>query len=97
MRGKKIHLIVFIFYKGMGIGISSGVRFMFAVFKPSADGPVVGRLFRKNNNSQEKCPGLPAEILNPRGQWKNPTDYDQAAEKLAALFKENFKRHSSDI
>jgi phosphoenolpyruvate carboxykinase (ATP) len=37
-----------------------------------------------------ECPGVPAEILDPRGTWASPADYDAQARKLAVLFKENF-------
>jgi phosphoenolpyruvate carboxykinase (ATP) len=37
-----------------------------------------------------QCPGVPAEILDPRGTWSSPSDYDAQAKKLAVLFKENF-------
>jgi phosphoenolpyruvate carboxykinase (ATP) len=39
------------------------------------------------------CPGLPGELLNPRGLWKNPAAYDAAAAKLAALFEENYEKN----
>jgi len=38
-----------------------------------------------------ECPGVACEILDPRGTWSSPSDYDaQGAKKLAVLFKENF-------
>ena len=36
------------------------------------------------------CPGVPAEVLQPRGTWANPADYDAQARKLGSMFTENF-------
>ncbi len=38
------------------------------------------------------CPDVPAEVLNPRGVWKDPAAYDQQAAMLAGKFHENFTR-----
>ncbi len=46
-----------------------------------------------------EVPGVPSEILTPRDTWSRPAEYDAQAEKLAALFHENFKQfrdHASD-
>jgi phosphoenolpyruvate carboxykinase (ATP) len=84
-----------------GVGKRISIPFTRAMITAALSGELAQQTFETepvfNLQVPVSCPGLPAEILNPRGQWKNPTDYDQAAEKLAALFKENFKRHSSDI
>ena len=39
------------------------------------------------------CPGLPSDILQPRNTWKDPRSYDEAARKLACLFKDNFRKY----
>jgi phosphoenolpyruvate carboxykinase (ATP) len=37
-----------------------------------------------------ECPGVPAEILNPRATWSDPQAYDQKAAELAQAFVKNF-------
>ncbi|MBN1831569.1 MAG: phosphoenolpyruvate carboxykinase [Deltaproteobacteria bacterium] len=38
------------------------------------------------------APGIPADILDPRKTWSNPSEYDIQAKKLALLFHENFEQ-----
>jgi phosphoenolpyruvate carboxykinase (ATP) len=38
------------------------------------------------------CPGVPAEVLNPRRVWKDPAAYDAQAAMLAGKFRENFEK-----
>jgi phosphoenolpyruvate carboxykinase (ATP) len=40
-------------------------------------------------------PGVPAEVLDPRGAWSDASAYDAQAAHLAGLFFENFKRFAS--
>jgi phosphoenolpyruvate carboxykinase (ATP) len=35
---------------------------------------------------------VPAEVLDPRGLWADPDDYDQAAQGLADRFERNFEK-----
>lgn len=40
------------------------------------------------------CPGVPAEILNPRNTWKDKNAYDNKANDLAQSFNKNFAQYA---
>jgi phosphoenolpyruvate carboxykinase (ATP) len=41
--------------------------------------------------------GVPSEVLQPRGTWADHEAYDQAAEKLAGMFKANFEQFADQV
>ncbi|HEX9006404.1 MAG TPA: phosphoenolpyruvate carboxykinase (ATP) [Bacteroidota bacterium] len=41
------------------------------------------------------CPGVPEDVLNPRGTWADPSAYDAKAKELAAKFKKNFEQFAA--
>jgi len=40
----------------------------------------------------KEVPGVPAEVLDARGQWKDKAAYDKAAEALSVRFRKNFEK-----
>lgn len=43
----------------------------------------------------QSCPGVPAEVLNPRNTWSDKDAYDQKANYLAEAFLKNFEKFAS--
>lgn len=41
------------------------------------------------------CPGVPADLLNPRMTWKDKHEYDAKAASLAASFVKNFEQYAN--
>jgi phosphoenolpyruvate carboxykinase (ATP) len=39
----------------------------------------------------DRVPGVPSEVLDPRGSWPDPEAYDRQARKLRGMFEENAK------
>ncbi len=43
-----------------------------------------------------EVPGVPSELLIPRGTWDDPDAFDAQARKLAAMFRDNFTKYAAD-
>ena len=43
------------------------------------------------------CPGVPAEVLEPRTTWKDGKAYDEKAKDLAGRFRKNFEQFSPQV
>ena len=41
--------------------------------------------------------GVPDEVLRPRQTWEHPSEYDEQAQKLAEMFRENFKKFEGGV
>jgi phosphoenolpyruvate carboxykinase (ATP) len=44
-----------------------------------------------------ECSGVPTEILWPRDVWSDKQSYEKASQKLACLFRDNFKKYESGM
>ena len=42
-------------------------------------------------------PGVPDEVLSPRGTWHDTAAYDAQARKLADMFRQNFKHYEAEV
>jgi phosphoenolpyruvate carboxykinase (ATP) len=58
---------------------------------PTVPHPVFGVLVT------ERCPRVPARLLDPRSTWASGADYDEAAARLTWLFGENFERFAGRV
>jgi phosphoenolpyruvate carboxykinase (ATP) len=45
----------------------------------------------------KSCPGVPAEILEPRNTWKDKEAFSETASKLAGQFVKNFEQYASGV
>jgi phosphoenolpyruvate carboxykinase (ATP) len=45
----------------------------------------------------DQVEGVPAEVLQPRSTWADPAEYDAQANKLAAMFRKNFKKFEAQV
>lgn len=45
----------------------------------------------------QSCPGVPAEVLNPKSTWSDKNSYDATKAKLIGLFTENFKKFEAGV
>jgi phosphoenolpyruvate carboxykinase (ATP) len=43
----------------------------------------------------QSVPGVPSDVLDPRGTWSDPAAYDAQAKKLAGMFRTNFEKFGS--
>jgi len=48
-------------------------------------------------NIPVSCPGVPAEVLQPRNTWSDKGAYDRQAADLARRFNENFKKYEAGV
>ena len=44
-----------------------------------------------------QVPEVPSEVLHPRETWEDKTAYDQQAEKLAGMFRNNFEQFADNV
>lgn len=78
-----------------GTGSRINLRFTRAMINAALDGTLETVEYAHNDlfnlEVPQSCPGVPAEILNPRDTWADKDAYDETAYNLARMFRKNFE------
>lgn len=84
-----------------GVGNRISIKYTRALLNSVLEGKLNQVTFEKDPvfglEVPASCPGVPEEILMPRGTWKDKSAYDKQARKLALLFKEHFKEYEKFV
>jgi phosphoenolpyruvate carboxykinase (ATP) len=79
-----------------GVGSRMKIAYTRAMIAAALNGSLAGIRTERDPifglHIPESCPGVPAEVLNPRNTWKDKGAYDAKAKELAEKFKKNFEQ-----
>ncbi len=83
---------------GYGVGNRISLKHTRAIIQAAMRGDLNNVEYEKHAHfgimQPKSCPGVPSEILNPKGTWANQNEYDNAANDLAKLFIDNFAKYA---
>lgn len=86
---------------GVGEGARIKIAHTRAMVNAVLSGSFDGVAMRKDPNFgvmvPESCPGVPAEVLNPRNTWKDKAAYDATARDLTRRFAKNFQQFEGHV
>ena len=84
-----------------GVGRRMPIKETRALLEAALDGSLKSAKFRKDPNFgfdvPVAVPGVDSSILDPRGTWADPADYDRTAAKLVDLFVQNFAEFAPHV
>jgi len=84
-----------------GVGKRMKIRYTRAMLNAAMDGDLDNVEYvvdpRFGFEVPVECPNVPAEILQPRNTWADTASFDMTADKLAAMFNENFARYQAGV
>ena len=61
------------------------------------DGVATGAIRSSASTVPTEVPGVPSEVLEPRGTWPDAAAYDLQAAKLARMFADNFAAYADGV
>ncbi|QIN83829.1 phosphoenolpyruvate carboxykinase (ATP) [Rubrobacter tropicus] len=82
---------------GERIDLSATREMVRAVIEGRLDGAETRQHSVFGLNVPVEVPGVPTEVLDPRGTWPDKDAYDEQAKKLADLFRENFTKFEGSV
>ena len=72
-----------------------------ALLNAALDGTLNNAQFREDPNFgfevPVEVPGVDTKLLDPRGAWADPAEYDKTAQTLVRQFIENFAQFENDV
>jgi phosphoenolpyruvate carboxykinase (ATP) len=84
-----------------GVGTRMPIQATRALLNAALDGSLNDVEFRKDPNFgfdvPVSAPGVDDSILDPRGTWDDPEEYDRMAAKLVDLFAQNFAQFADQV
>ena len=90
-------------WSGGGYGVGSRMRIAYsrALINAAIDGTLKEGEFEKDPffglMIPKSCPGVPADVLNPRNVWTDKAAYDATAKNLVARFRANFEQYKGYV
>jgi len=84
-----------------GVGNRMKIKYTRAMLNAALDGDLNDVTYVKDDrfgfDVPTSCPGVPADVLQPKSTWSDGAAYDATADKLATMFNENFKRYEAGV
>ncbi len=81
-----------------GTGSRISLKYTRAIIDAINDGTLAGIDTVEDTNFGIRvpisCPGVPSELLQPKGTWNNDASYDETAKKLVGLFTDHFSQYA---
>ena len=84
-----------------GVGNRMKIKYTRAMLNAALDGDLEDVEYivdeRFGFEIPKSCPGVPSDVLIPKQTWDDSNAYDATADKLAAMFNENFERYAAGV
>jgi phosphoenolpyruvate carboxykinase (ATP) len=81
-----------------GVGSRISLKYTRAMISAALTGQLDGVDYKGHEifglNMPTSCPGVPAELLNPKNTWADKHAYDEKAKRLAKAFNTNFEKYA---